>query len=224
VVEDGTANPITEEFDVAIVSGQTATVQAQLVTPPPPRLVRRSNPTSAHVNDVGKGTVQLGLGAPVVGQVTVMAGVAPDVAAGLDIALAGMINEFVLTGAWRIAGTRAFAVGVQGGLGGGLGPSDRRSFTAHVKPIASLLLGDTSSFSIFAQARYFRDSYRGTTGSGFLLPVGLQFEVQIKPSVNLWGRFEMDFVNPGARRIYNDPLDRLNGEAAGALGITWLPN
>lgn len=232
IVEEGVAAPLTEEVDVAVVSGQVATVQAQFAAPPPPRLVRRSNPTSAHVNDIGKGTVQFGVGAPVIGQVAVMAGVSNDVAAGVDIGLSGMINEFVLTGGYRLVGTRAFALGVQAGLGGGLGPSDRKSFTVHIKPMASLLLGDSSSFTVYAQARYFSDKFPVQVGgksqrrddSGFLLPVGMQAEFQISPSFNMWAKFEMDFVRPGARDIYNDPLDPLNGEASGAIGVTWLPN
>ncbi len=237
IVEDG-PNPAIEEHDVPVAAGNTARVDAKLVPPPEPRIVRRSNPTSAHVNDVGKGTVQVGVGMPVPLNFAVAAGVAPDVSAGLDIGVSGVINEFVLTGAYKLAGTNAFAVGVQGGLGGGLGPSDRNSFTAYVKPVASLLLGDSSAFSLYAQFRFFSDTNKNpkildtatakmaSRVTDFVMPVGLQGEFKVNNSLNAYVRIEMDFVHPAARRIYdeNDFTGGLNQKFAAGAGLTWLLN
>ncbi len=231
LVEDG-PNPASEEHDVPVAAGATARVDAKLVPPPEPRIVRRSNPSSAHVNDIGKGTVQLGVGMPVPFTFGVAAGVAPDVSAGLDIAIAGVINEFVLTGAYRLAGTNAFAVGVQGGLGGGLGPTERTSFTGYVKPMASLLLGDTSAFSLYAQLRFFSDTHsennvvQAKRNSGLVTPIGLQGEFKLNNSLNLSGRLEMDFWNAGGRKIYeeNSFTGGLNQKFTAGLGLTWLLN
>lgn len=233
VIEDGPAGA-TEEFDVPVLAGQTAKVAAKMIPPPAPRIVRRSNPMSAHVNDIGMGTVQLGVGMPAPAQVIVMAGVIDNLALGLDISIAGVINEFVITGAYKLAGTNAFAVGVQGGLGGGLGPTERNSFTMHVKPMASLLLGDSSSFSIYAQLRFWSDKYNGKPGekppvgrnSDFELPIGLQGEFKLNNSLNVWSKLEMDFVNPSARLIYEDNTvtGGLNQKIRGGIGITWLFN
>ena len=233
IVEDGPAGA-TEEFDVPVLAGQTAKVAAKMIPPPAPKIVRRSNPMSAHVNDIGMGTVQVGVGMPAPAQVIVMAGVIDNLALGLDISIAGVINEFVITGAYKLAGTNAFAVGVQGGLGGGLGPTERNSFTMHIKPIASLLLGDSSSFSLYGQFRFWSDKFNGKAGgkaptarnSDFEMPIGLQGEFKLNSSLNVWGKLEMDFVNPSARMIYedNDLTSGLNQKIRGGLGITWLFN
>ena len=140
----------------------------------------------------------------------------------------------MITGAYKLAGTNAFAVGVQGGLGGGLGPTERNSFTMHIKPIASLLLGDSSSFSLYGQFRFWSDKFNGKAGgkaptarnSDFEMPIGLQGEFKLNSSLNVWGKLEMDFVNPSARMIYedNDLTSGLNQKIRGGLGITWLFN
>jgi hypothetical protein len=234
IIEDGPGGSV-EEFDVPVLAGQTAKVAAKMIPPPPPRIVRRSNPMSAHVNDVGKGTVQVGVGMPAPIQIAISAGVVDDVAAGMDVSISGVINEFVLTGAYRVVGTNAFAFGVQGGLGGGLGPSERNSFTMHVKPVASLLLGDTSSFSIYGQFRFWSDRYNGDPDvkgkpkdrdTGWELPIGLQGEFMVTPRLNAWGKLEMDFFNPSARKIYDDNAltHGLNQKIRGGIGITWLFN
>lgn len=227
VVEDG-ASGISEEHDVPVAAGATAKVDAALVPPPEPRIERRPNPTSAHVNDPGKGTVQVGVGMPVPLNFVVMAGVADNVAAGLDIGVSGVINEFVLTGAYTIAGSKAFALGVQGGLGGGLGPTERNSFTMHVKPIASLLLGDSSSFSLYAQLRFFSDRFHvgQNRDTGVATPIGLQGEFKLLGSLNVYGRIEMDFFNPSARKIYDENAftGGLNQKFCAGAGLTWLVN
>ena len=228
IKEDGTGVSA-ETHDVPVLAGQTAMSEAKLVPPPEPKLVRRSNPTSAHVNDVGKGSVQLGVGVPEILGVTIMAGVADDVAAGLEVRnVLGAITEFELLGQYKIAGGQAFALGVQAGVGGGLGAGDRNSFTGSAKGIASLLLGDSSAFSFYAQFRFFSDKVNSTAtdrNSGFLLPIGLQGEFKFGPSVNVWGKAEMDFVSADGRPLYAKAAGFLNPlKIRGGAGITWLFN
>ncbi len=224
--EDGTGASV-ESHDVPVVAGQTAIIEVKLVEPPPPKVVRRSNPTSAHVNDEGKGTIMLGVGFPTFFQGTVMAGVADNVAAGLEIRnTLHLMTEFELLGQYRIFGSNAFALGVQGGFGGGLGLNDRNSFTASGKAIASLLLGDSAAFSFFGHIRFFSDQGIATPGKrdqALLLPIGLQGEVKFSAYLNLWAKVEMDFFEK-KRKLYDDLTGGLNSKIRGGVGITWLFN
>lgn len=224
VKEDGTG-VATESLDVPVVAGQTATVDAKLVPPPAPKLVRRSNPTSAHVNDAGNGTIQLGVGIPAILEARITAGILDNLSAGLEIRnTAAVLTEFELQATYRLAGSNAFAVAAMAGLGGGLGASERNSFTITAKGIASLLLGDTSAFSLYAQYRFFTDKVRATAdrSTGSQLPIGLQGEFMYSNAINLWGKVEMDFAFPAGRAIYNEVDSVLNGKIRGGVGLTWL--
>jgi len=217
-----------ETRDVVVASGQTSPIDAQLIPPPEPKVVRRSNPTSAHVNEPGKGTVQLGIGIPVIAQATINAGIMDHVAAGIEIRnTAHAITEFELQASYRLVGSSAFAVGAQGGLGGGLGADERNAFSFSAKGIASLLLGDTSSFSFYAHFRYFSDKINAAAtkrNSGMQLPIGLVGEFKTHESMNVWLKCEMDFAFPDGRPLYGEVAEFLNAQIRGGAGLTWLFN
>ena len=117
-------------------------------------------------------------------------------------------------------------------MGGGLGASDRSSFTFQAKPMASLLLGEGSSFTLYTQLRFFADTlskdfakkHPKANDTGILWPVGLQGEFQIKPAVNFWLKAEMELANKEGRALYDELTDVLNSRFRGGVGITWLFN
>jgi hypothetical protein len=228
-----------EEHDVAILPGATAVVDAKLVVPVVPRPVRRSNPTSAQTQEPGRGSVQLGVGVPAIFEATVSSGIVENLEAGVQIRnTLHVLTEFELQGQYRLYGTEAFAVGVEAGLGGGLGTSDRSAFTGMVRPIASLLMGQNSSFSVYGQLRFFADTVSAaqaddrlgedqgdTSCSGLLFPLGLQGEFMVKDSLNFWIRAEMDLLDSDeGRLIYGELGEWANGRFRGGLGVTWLYN
>jgi hypothetical protein len=226
-----------EEYDVAVKPGDTSAVSAKLLPPPEPKIERRSNPTSAHVQDVGKGTLQLGANILGPAEMTVSAGVIPRLEAGVQIRnLAHIITEFELQGQYQLVSSRAFALGVEAGVGGGLGASERTSFTFQVKPMVSLLLGEASSFTLYTQLRVYADSLskdflaeekkagRKVSESGIVMPVGLQGEFRIRDSLNFWIKAEMEVANRDGRALYDELDDVFNSRFRGGAGITWLFN
>lgn len=230
VVSKGAAD---EEYDVAVNAGQTSTVTAKLLPPPEPKVVRHSNPTSAHVQDPGKGTVQLGVGLPSIVEATIGAGIMNRLEGGVQIRnVFHIITEFELQAQYQLLGSRAFALGVEAGIGGGLGAEDRSSFTVQAKPMASLLLGEGSSFTLYTQLRFFADTlskdfakkHPKANDTGIVWPVGLQGEFQIKPAVNFWLKAEMELANKEGRALYDELTDVLNSRFRGGVGITWLFN
>ncbi|MBM4346185.1 MAG: PEGA domain-containing protein [Deltaproteobacteria bacterium] len=228
-----------ESHDVRVEPGQVVTIDAKVIPPAAPKVVRRSNPTSAHVNDPGLGTIQVGIGLPAIAEVRISAGVLDGLQAGLEIRNAATIlTEFELQGTYRLAGTKAFALAAMGGVGGGLGVNERNSFTVTTKAIASLLLGDASAFSIYGQYRFSSDKLDvndsrscgktttkpGERCSASQLPIGLQGEIMYSKTLNIWGKVEMDFAFPGGRPIYDQVFAFLNNQIRGGVGLTWLFN
>ncbi len=228
-----------ESHDVRVEPGQVVSIDAKVIPPAAPKVVRRSNPTSAHVNDPGLGTIQIGVGLPALAEMRISAGVFDGLQGGLEIRnVAHILTEFELQGTYRLAGTNAFAVAAMGGLGGGMGADERNSFTLTAKAIASLLLGDASAFSIYGQYRFSSDKLNakeskacgnaivkaGERCSSSQLPIGLQGEIMYSKSLNIWGKVEMDFAFEKGRPMYDQLHSILNNQIRGGVGLTWLFN
>ncbi len=217
-----------ESHDVRVEPGQVVSIDAKVIPPAAPKVVRRSNPTSAHVNDPGLGTIQIGVGLPALAEMRISAGVIDNLQGGLEIRnIAHILTEFELQGTYRLAGTNAFAVAAMGGVGGGMGTDERNSFTVTAKAIASLLLGDASAFSLYGQYRFSSDKLTKTAterATSSQLPLGLQGEIMYSKALNIWGKVEMDFAFEKGRPMYDQLHSILNNQIRGGVGLTWLFN
>ncbi|MEC9072665.1 MAG: hypothetical protein VX938_09815, partial [Myxococcota bacterium] len=171
----------------------------------------------------------IGLGWPYLAQVRINTGLNERLDLGLTWqSMAHHLNEFLVRGKWLIARSRAFAVGVQGEVGFGIGQEDRASITTHVHGLASILIREKAAVTARAGLAVSRDWADGVTAhSSVQIPVGLSVEVRLNKFWNLALLVEGEPITSG-RDVFglvHDPLDTFDFDRPnirGTAGVSLL--
>ncbi|MCC6623745.1 MAG: PEGA domain-containing protein [Deltaproteobacteria bacterium] len=224
--EDG-AN---EEFQLAVAPDRVVKVTAAFGADKPKAQVKhRPMPLSGRAVSAGTGHVSVIVSWPQWPfPVTARAG--GGIGNGMDINVElrsafHVINELVGYFKWTFVDTSTLAVGVEAGIGGGLGADDRSSFVFHANAKGSLMIGEKAAITLKLGTLVHADSTgpgEDDSDSGARLYLGLGVEFEIFKTGNLLFQLEGDPIG-SKRLLYEEALlDDPDPKLYGSVGMSFM--
>jgi hypothetical protein len=198
----------------------------------------RDLPFSAQSLAVSRGTLDLLLGWPYIGEMRINAGIYKHVDVGFIFRNAlDTVSEFEGRVKYRFTRTRAFGFAAEAGIGGGVGFEDRNSFIFRLLALGSVFIGEKVAFTARFGVLLFSDKLArtgdndattvasDTRDTGLELQAGLTVEFAVDKTWNFFLLFDGMPARTGShtgRLIFNEGVggDLKNEKFRAAAGAT----
>lgn len=204
-----------EEFQIAVSNERVVKVKAAFGADLPKETVaHRPMPFSARALSGGKGHASAivswpGWAFPIYLQAG--GGLGHDMDVNVQFRTAfDVINELELLYKWTFVDIGTFATGLEVGIGGGLGGSDRNSFTMRAAVKGSLMVSEKAAITAHAGFLFHTDRVGPETDDrtadrdvGVRLYLGLNVEFMVSKNINVALMLQGDPL-AGSRELYNE--------------------
>jgi len=154
---------------------------------------------------VERGVADFAVGWPQLVSMRVMGGILDDLDLGLGFrSMLHVTNEFEAQVRYRVLHVDIFHLGIDGGVGFGVGHEQRNAFFMRAGLRASMVFEDVAALTVHASLSWYTDQLGPDQPRDTWLqtPLGFALDIPVSAHLNLFVCFEADPV-PGRRSLYD---------------------